>query len=623
MSLHEIKKNIELLTLEIKSLDPTSKYSAVVHLEEAVDLLKLEALKELPEENVKVEDDSYNDADSNEEIESDSDENVSDSESLTVDDVTSTVGVVDKPQTNENDEETLSGNQNMKEDNDTSSLAQDLIIEITDEPISQTSEDNFKTSAKVVTVEDNATNINQHTCQICQKELTNRRGLLVHYVIHKGKYQCPKCKAPFSQKRELDKHTSNLVNCLKLKKVRAYQDPREWIIDPSHPILKSTEPISENGEDRLHCSPCKVSFEKPWKLRRHKEGPAHEAHAAKKAKPIHNPITSKDTTKLVSQDELIKCPECPNLYSNDSSLKKHYNVHTDKFKCPECQCRFSSPSSLDVHSCETTLRKRSAPNFTSMVALAECEKCGLRCGDNKKQWLKYHYLEHTDKFKCKFCSHGFSSAKMLDKHMSNRDKCKNIKARRQTLVKRSRLLYSAPEPEDIHSENVAKQVEAKPTDLPKKALAECLKCGMRYGKKKHMRYHRLEHTNEFKCHSCSFGFSCIRSLARHLSNKENCKNIKSRREWLIRRSRLLFSSPGSKRQTKFSSDIEKLQLQKLASKNPDVFDDSEKRADNGDNDNEEKSGLRHTTDSEIKLNPMAKDSSLVILNHNFPGITFR
>ena len=49
--------------MEIKSLDPTTKYSSIVHLEEFIDLLKLEALKELPEENIKDEDGSSNNFD--------------------------------------------------------------------------------------------------------------------------------------------------------------------------------------------------------------------------------------------------------------------------------------------------------------------------------------------------------------------------------------------------------------------------------------------------------------------------------------------------------------------------------------------------------------------------------
>ena len=42
-SLNDIKRDIALLTLDIESLDPDSKHSAITHLEETIDLLKFEA----------------------------------------------------------------------------------------------------------------------------------------------------------------------------------------------------------------------------------------------------------------------------------------------------------------------------------------------------------------------------------------------------------------------------------------------------------------------------------------------------------------------------------------------------------------------------------------------------
>ena len=42
-SLNDIKRDIALLTLDIESLDPDSKHSAISHLEETLDLLKIGA----------------------------------------------------------------------------------------------------------------------------------------------------------------------------------------------------------------------------------------------------------------------------------------------------------------------------------------------------------------------------------------------------------------------------------------------------------------------------------------------------------------------------------------------------------------------------------------------------
>ena len=64
---------------------------------------------------------------------------------------------------------------------------------------------------------------------------------MTHYNIHAGKFKCHRCKAPFSARRELDKHISNHLNCFKLQKIRAYANPLDWIVDPSNPILNPEE----------------------------------------------------------------------------------------------------------------------------------------------------------------------------------------------------------------------------------------------------------------------------------------------------------------------------------------------------------------------------------------------
>ena len=57
-SLNDIKSLIALLTLQIEYLDPASKHAAIVHLEEAIGLLKIRAehdLETLENQNLKEE----------------------------------------------------------------------------------------------------------------------------------------------------------------------------------------------------------------------------------------------------------------------------------------------------------------------------------------------------------------------------------------------------------------------------------------------------------------------------------------------------------------------------------------------------------------------------------------
>ena len=153
---------------------------------------------------------------------------------------------------------------------------------------------------------------------------------------------------------------------------------------------------------------------------------------------------------------------------------------------------------------------------------------------------------HTGKYQCPKCESRFVGPSMLAKH-----KCE------ATLIRRRASDPSVPF-----------------TKQP--AVAECLKCGIRFGKRKLMRYHKIEHTNQFKCHSCSFGFINIKSLAKHLSIKENCLRIKSRRRAMIRRSRLLFSSPPKSKPNNVS-DLENLQLQKVTRSSLDPADEHAKK----------------------------------------------
>ena len=90
-----------------------------------------------------------------------------------------------------------------------------------------------------------------------------------------------------------------------------------------------------------------------------------------------------------------------------------------------------------------------------------------------------------------------------------------------------------------------KKIRKRPTsqEMPCVAVAECNECGMRFGKKASLRIHKNEHTDRFRCSSCAFGFTSIRSLARHNNHKENCKNISMIRESMKRKSRLIFTSP--------------------------------------------------------------------------------
>ena len=300
-SFNDIKKIISLLTLEIKRLDPTSKYSAIVHLEETIDILKLEALKELPqsEEDIKDEDISS--------------ENLNDYEDMIMndyEDIESNAPDEDNDNRIEKNHE-RSTNQELNKERDNSIQVSNT--DIKGESDSYTDkvplkDPNPSGKCTFVTVEDDdKTDTNEHVCKICETVFASRGGLMIHYNIHLGKFTCHRCKAPFKQKRELDTHISNHVNCLKLQKIRAYANPLDWIVDPSNPILqpelsgkrpprKKKAPVKKPTS--FYCDSCSVSFSTAYRLRRHQEGPVHEE---KVSKLLETKLTPQNTTKKITK----------------------------------------------------------------------------------------------------------------------------------------------------------------------------------------------------------------------------------------------------------------------------------------------------------------------------------
>ena len=251
------------------------------------------------------------------------------------------------------------------------------------------------------------TEAKMHICNLCNKQYKNRVELLQHNNMHTGKFNCSRCNAPFRRRRELEKHSRKAVNCIKLKKIRT----------------STTAPVNSDKSNVPEPEFEKQNLASPSNSQRETVLPT--------------------STSVESKGLLLQCPECSKFYSNEHSLKNHMPIHTDKYKCPKCESRFTSTSTLAAHNCETTLKKRSkAQQVSTGIAVAECQDCGMRFV--RQESLKSHKYEHTGMFKCASCSVSFRGSCELAKHSRNKDKCKSTLSKRKAMIRRSRLLYSAP-----------------------------------------------------------------------------------------------------------------------------------------------------------------------------------
>ena len=91
-----------------------------------------------------------------------------------------------------------------------------------------------------------------HDCGICQKQFKSKEYLRKHKIEHSEKYRCPRCKEQFSGRRMLECHNKNLEECLKLLKMRSSNNvPHAKETEEKSKIVKGNMSESELGKKKL------------------------------------------------------------------------------------------------------------------------------------------------------------------------------------------------------------------------------------------------------------------------------------------------------------------------------------------------------------------------------------
>ena len=268
---------------------------------------------------------------------------------------------------------------------------------------------------------------------------------------------------------------------------------------------------SSTANEKFVCDTCGAHFITLGSLK------IHIKHIHSKSKSSGKNLTKEIKETIPKQKKQIKCPKCPRVYSNARSLSNHIPIHSDRHKCPVCKNRFSNSSKLDKHNCEATLKRRGKikvlrkkdfinPQSNKLKSqLFQCPECPKLY--SSFQSLRGHMHVHKGGHKCPKCENCFRCPSEMARH--------NCEA---TLKKRSETAVT--------------------TGV---AVAECPKCGMRFGTDKAFIRHKVSHTNKFKCGSCHMRFS---TDPNHKEKSEDCIKARRIREARIKRSRLLYSAPG-------------------------------------------------------------------------------
>ena len=601
-SLNDIKRDIALLTLEIECLDPDSKHSAIAHLEETIDLLKLGAEHDLA--SLANQDLSEEKQQSKVVDEPSKDENSwMFNDDTFIDDIDYESNITLEESVPENESNFDQGN-NEKMEISTHQVPNN---EIKQEPVNQ---------------EPVVISLNPDTFQ-GQIDSVN------------DMFKCEPCNVYLPRSFTLQRHE---------------QDPKHQAKVATPPVLQTNDilvdELQEEGFKQMQVL-CRQKIDESTEL--NKDANISEPELENQGIERTTALKKETFQHGLEDSKLIQCPKCPNQYNKRNSFLRHQIMHTGKYKCQRCQAAFGERSKLDKHSrnplnCTKLKKLRSStivpvneksnvhskqetvlptstsldlasssnsqqetvlptstsldsasssnskleivlPTSTSLASasspasqqqavlststpvdskglLLQCPKCSKLYSNEHS--LRNHMPIHTDKYKCPKCESRFAGPSNLAKH-----NCES------TLKRRS---------EDFVITGIA--------------VAECQECGMRFGRQESFRNHKIEHTDMFKCASCSVSFRGRNELARHNRNKDTCKSILIKREALIRRTRLLYSAPVHNPSTK-PSEIK------------------------SDTTSTEQKASEALTKPEVINEQNPKDQTLEILQQTFSGITFR
>ena len=474
-SLNDIKRDIALLTMDIESLDPDSKHSAISHLEETVDLLKIGA--EHDQEMNEVMDTLLEENPNNEDPENESNIDHGKNERIETQQ-TPNNEIKQEPVNQEPVILSLSPDNfqgQIDNVNDTFKcepcdvyLPKSYTLQHEQDPKHQarvSNEESVGQTALSISNEENSS-ANVHKCNLCHKQYKNRYDLLQHNHVHTGRFSCRRCNAAFRRRRELEKHSRRAENCSKLQKFRSST------IFPSFATNdKLTKP---DAETRANTSKSEFAMQNASSL---------------------SFVSATETSKIneESSPPVFQCPKCPNQYNNRKSFMRHENMHTGKYKCQRCEAPFREKFRLEQHSrnpenCLKLQRIRSFPIVPAKPELVKqdieettnkaikplvtdilthnlqgesspsegTDSKPLQCPDCPKQYFKRdslteHRIIHTGRFKCQRCGASFSTRSKLIKHSRNPASCTKLQKfrlnsliKRQSVTNRSRLLHSVP-----------------------------------------------------------------------------------------------------------------------------------------------------------------------------------
>lgn len=232
-------------------------------------------------------------------------------------------------------------------------------------------------------------NQKQFICDICLKQFTKVKLLIIHLRHHTGDFMCTKCLKIFCRKENLKSHICNTNNLLNCDLCGRNFTQRKYLSRHMEAIHKK----------KYRCVSCNKHYYSNKELQEH------------------------NCSKVpLSEKERYSCHICDKLFYREIYLKRHLKTHKEKTRiskhcsitCDVCGMYLVS-SSYYSHK-----KKHGEPTYT-------CEIC------NKKFYrsdiLKEHQIIHQAdiQFECNICYKKYKSQKILNVHMKHHNNAKAYK----------------------------------------------------------------------------------------------------------------------------------------------------------------------------------------------------
>jgi len=164
----------------------------------------------------------------------------------------------------------------------------------------------------------------RYQCPECDKTTSTAYDLKLHMNLHTGAFRCEVCELNLRKQSSLDSHLLSSNHLKKIAEKEARDKQLNTLSLVSHSIV-SEPPIHLNTINELQ-------------------------NGTFLNQETYFVLQNIDAEKMDNTGkERFQCPECDKTTSTKDNLKRHMNLHTNKYRCYVCEQNFNKQSALDNH----------------------------------------------------------------------------------------------------------------------------------------------------------------------------------------------------------------------------------------------------------------------------------